>query len=365
MPGLTTSIRSLRCRSRGERPHQQQHATQCSSRLASSDQLMAQGSGLVIPRLDSVPAVHRLVANDRMAVMLARALLELDFAVPADWKRAECDPTSFVRLTLERWIHTHGGSAIRHRFLLSAGISNNLSDWAERDESESKQLFLIVEPSEATCGCVSFGPTLKFLESIHPRLPATFFHLFVGAVNRWTRVYEYRDAEERAETLGEWAAQEPDADQYEFPDVEGSIPPCMRQPSLDQSELAFLKDKISDPLASDLLNAVLALDHLSTQAARPELDDSIREQLSDCNPPLPCLVAVFADGDAVSASFDEEAQGMMEAEPEPNIIIPFDPTDTTSVQRTFHTFGVACQTIAAASRVIDLMPGNDQWIISR
>jgi len=56
---------------------------------------------------------------------------------------------------------------------------------------------------------------------------------------------------------------------------------------------------------------------------------------------------------------------MMEAEPEPNVFIPFDPTNTTSVQRTFHTFGVACQTIAAASRLIDLMPGNDQWIISR
>jgi hypothetical protein len=38
---------------------------------------------------------------------------------------------------------------------------------------------------------------------------------------------------------------------------------------------------------------------------------------------------------------------------------------TESVLSTFHIFGVACQTIAAASRVIDLMPGNDQWIISR
>jgi hypothetical protein len=56
---------------------------------------------------------------------------------------------------------------------------------------------------------------------------------------------------------------------------------------------------------------------------------------------------------------------MMEVVPEPNIIIPFDPADMASVQHTFHTFGVACQTIAAASRIIDLMPGNDQWIISR
>jgi hypothetical protein len=295
--------------------------------------------------------------------MLAKALVELDIAAPGDWTRAERDPTSFVRLTLERWIKLHGGSAIRHRFLLSAGLSASVSGWAERDESKSNQLFLIVEPSEATCGCAAFGPTLTLLGSIHPRLPATFFHLFVGAVNRWLRVYDYRDAEERAETLGEWAAQDPDADQYEFPDVEGSIPPCMRQTSLKQGELALLKDNIRDPIAKKLVNAVLALDQLSIQAERPELDDNIREELSDCNPPLPCLMAVFADGDAVSASFDEEAQGMMEVEPEPNLIIPFNPMDTASVQRTFQTFGVVCQTIAQASHVIDLLPGNDKWII--
>jgi hypothetical protein len=74
---------------------------------------------------------------------------------------------------------------------------------------------------------------------------------------------------------------------------------------------------------------------------------------------------VFGEADAIAACFNEEAEGMTEVTPEPNIIIPFDPTDTESVQRTFHMFGVACQTIAAASRVIDLMPGNDQWIISR
>jgi hypothetical protein len=297
--------------------------------------------------------------------MLAKALLELNIAVPGDWNKAERDPTSFIRITLDRWIHAHGGTAIRHRFLLSTVITNSPSDWAERDETRPNQLFLIVEPSEATCGCATFGPTLALLESIHPQLPATFFHLFVGALNAWTRVYDYRDAEERAETLREWAAQEPDADQYELPDVAGSIPPCMGQAVLNESEIANLMDKINNPLARKLVNAVLALNHLSAQAERLDLDDDIGQQLSDCNPPLPCLLATFAEGDAIAGCFDEDAQGMMEVEPEPNIIIPFDPTDAESVQRTFHMFGVACQTIAAASRLIDLMPGNDQWIISR
>ena len=365
MPGTNTGGRSLRSRSQCDRPHLHPHAPRRPTRLASSRQLMAQGGGLLIPRLDAIPMVHRLVADDRLAVMLAKSLLDLDIAVPGDWKRAERDPTSFIRVTLERWIHAHDGPAIRHRFLLSAVISNSPSDWAERDESRPNQLFLIVEPSEATCGCATFGPTLQLLESVHPQLPATFFHLFVGALNRWIRVYDHRDAEERAETLREWAAQEPDADQYELPDVAGSIPPCMREAALNERELAQLKDKINDPLATKLVDAVTGLDRVSRQAERPELDDDIGQQLSDCNPALPCLLAIFAESDAISAAFDEDAQGMMEVEPEPNIIIPFDLTDTTNVQRTFRMFGVACQTIAAASRVIDLMPGNDQWIISR
>jgi len=152
---------------------------------------MAPGSGLLMPRLDAVPLVHRLIADDRLAVMLAKALLELDIAVPGDWKKGEHDPTSFIRITLERWIRMHGGPAIRHRFLLSAEISNTPSDWAEPDQGRPNQLFLIVEPSEATCGCVNFGPSLQLLESVHPQLPATFFHLFVGALNGWLRVYDF------------------------------------------------------------------------------------------------------------------------------------------------------------------------------
>jgi len=363
MPTTANHSRIIRRRSRRQRSHLQPHATRRPTRLASSSQLMAQGAGLLLPRLTGVPLIHRVVADDRLAVMLAKSLVELDIAVPGDWKRAECDPTSFIRITLERCIKAHGGSAIRRRFMLVAAVSDTPCEWTERDESKPSQLFLTVEPSEASCGCVTFGPTLELLEKVHPQLPTTFFNLFVGTLNRWIRTYDFRDAEERAETLREWAAQEPDADQYEIPDVQGSIPESMRQVPLDEHELAQLKDKISDPLATKLVEAALALDRVSAQAKRPEIGDDIGEQLSDCNPPLPCLLALFAEGDGVEACFTEEADGMLEVTPEPNLVIPFDPTDTGSVRNSFHVFGVACETIAAASKVIDLMPGNDKWVI--
>ena len=363
MPTPAKHGRIVRCRNRRQRSRLQSHATRRATRLPASGQLMAQGAGLLIPRLAGIPLIHRVVADDRLAVMLAKAVVELNIAVPRDWKRAEGDPTSFTRLTLERWIKTHGGQAIRRRFLLVATISDTPCEWTERDESKPNQLFLIVEPSEASCGCVTFGPTLQLLEKVHPRLPVTFYNLFVGALNCWIRTYDFRDAEERAETLREWASQEPDADQYEIPDVQGSIPACMRQAALDQVELARLNNKINDRLATKLVEAALALDHVSAQAKRPELGDDIGQQLSDCNPPLPCLLALFAEGDPVAAAFDEEAQGMLEVTPGPNLIIPFDPANTESVRDAFQVFGVACETIAAASRLIDLMPGNDKWVI--
>jgi hypothetical protein len=363
MPTPAKHSRIIRIRGRRQRAHLQSHTTRRSTQLATSGQSMAQGVGLLLPRLTAVPVIHRVVADDRLAVMLAKALVELDIAVPGDWKRAEGDPTSFTRLTLERWIKAQGGSAIRRRFLLVAAISDTPCEWAERDESKPNQLFLTVEPSQASCGCVTFGPTLQLLENIHPQLPATFFHLFVGALNAWIRIYDHRDAEDRAETLREGAALEPDADQYEIPDVQGSIPACMRQTALVEGELTRLRDKINDPLAAKLVEAVINLDRVSAQAKRPEIDDDVGQQLSDCNPPLPCLLAIFAEADSVAACFDEEAQGMLEVTPEPNLIIPFDPTQTESVRSAFHVLGVACETVAAASRVIDLMPGNDRRVI--
>jgi len=356
---------SIRRRGRDERPHPQWHATRRPTRLASSGQLMAPGAGLLLPRLDAVPLVQRFVADDRLAVMLAKSLLELDIAHPADWKRADCDPTSFIRMALERCITAHAGSAIRRRFILAASVSSTPSEWADHHEIKANQLFLVVEPPEATCGCVTFAPTLELLEGVHPQLPATFFELFIGALNRWIRVYDYRDAQDRAEILREWAAQEPDADGYEIPDVEGSIPAYMRLLSLSKGELAGLKENLQDQLAFDLVEAALALDGASAQAQRPEIDDETRQGLSDCNPPLPCLLALFAEADAVETCFEDEAQGMLEVTPEPNLIIPFEPGVTESVRAAFQVFGVACETLAAASRLVDLMPDNDKWVIGR
>jgi hypothetical protein len=76
------------------------------------------------------------------------------------------------------------------------------------------------------------------------------------------------------------------------------------------------------------------------------------------------LLAAFSPGDAVVGCFDDEAQTAMETTPQPNLIIPIRLTDPGSVRQGFRTLGVACETLAAASRMIDLMPGNDDGVIA-
>jgi hypothetical protein len=92
------------------------------------------------------------------------------------------------------------------------------------------------------------------------------------------------------------------------------------------------------------------------------MTEEIREELSDCNPPLPCLLAVSSEHDAVEACFDEEAQNALEMEPQPNLIIPVNVKDSASVRSAFRALRGFCQTVAAASKLMDLLPGNDTFV---
>jgi hypothetical protein len=81
--------------------------------------------------------------------------------------------------------------------------------------------------------------------------------------------------------------------------------------------------------------------------------------------PLPCLLAAFSQGDAIVGCFDDEGQTAMEVTPQPNLIIPLRLSEPVSIGKAFRTLGIACETLAAASRLIDLMPGNDDGVIAR
>jgi len=126
-----------------------------------------------------------------------------------------------------------------------------------------------------------------------------------------------------------------------------------------------LRKTTTSETARALLDGLLELCRVSERAKRPKFTDDMGEQLMDSNPPLPCLLAAFSQSDAVVGCFDDDSQTAMEVIPQPNLIIPLKASEPVSVRKAFRTLGIACETLAAASRLIDLMPGNDDGVINR
>ena len=337
-------------------------STSTPRRILTAHQLMAPECGVVLPRLDEIPAEYRFLADDQETIALAEILVESDIGVVEDWEKSRRDPTSYVSLTLQRWIRDHGGASIRRRFDLDLTLSDRLVDYSEERGPEGT-IYLIVDPDAAAF--VLLNPAVELLGTVHPRLPATFFRHFVGSLNRWVRVYDYHDAEERVDMLREWYEDEENAEHYEVPDIEGCTPQGLQEPSLSLRGLKDLNQRMRNKEVRVLISSLLELGSISRQAKRPEFTEDMGEQLMDSNPPLPCLLAAFSSGDAVLGCFDDEAETAMETTPQPNLIIPLKLSDSTSVRQGFRTLGVVCDTLAAASRLIDLMPGNEEGVITR
>jgi hypothetical protein len=96
---------------------------------------------------------------------------------------------------------------------------------------------------------------------------------------------------------------------------------------------------------------------VSDKVKLPEIPEPGRELFCDCNPPVPVLLASYQLGDAIEACFDDERQSMLELTPEPWPLIPLNGTDRESTRKAFACLGGVLDTLVAARRVLNLVPG--------
>ncbi len=318
----------------------------------SSSLILGHSNTVTLPRLTGIPEVHRSYGGERLAAQLASHLLNVDLADSTDWTNANRDPVEFVRLSLERFTTVHGGPEMQKYFDLSVTLSTTVLDCYAEEEQPSTEVFLIVEPCSAAY--VILNPTLTLLDSIHERLPATFLELFQTALYRWVRVYDYRDAEDRVSTLQDWATE--DDENIVVPDIASAIPQSARRKPLSNAALHRLA--IKEPMVREIVGTARLLKKVSEKAKRPVLDEHVCEAMMDTNPPVPAMLMVFEPHDAIECMFDEECQTMNELTPEPNVVFPLRADNAKSIQSAFAGFAVLCQTLALASTLVSLMPGN-------
>jgi hypothetical protein len=136
----------------------------------------------------------------------------------------------------------------------------------------------------------------------------------------------------------------------------------MKQKPLSLRNLCRIGKQARGETIKALIAGALALGRTSALVRRPEFTDDLREQLMDANSPLPAALVVFAENDSVEAHFEDESQSWGEAQSEPNLILPLSAFDPGSIRSAFHTLAAVCRTLAVASRLIDLMPGNEKWV---
>src|SRR5258708_4930471 len=162
-----------------------------STRMATAEHLMPKGSGLTIPRLDGVPREHQLWQSEQAAARTAAAFLRAGLASEEDWYRAQGNPFDFVKLTLNRWLAAHWATEIQEEFRLHLTLSTSLDRYfTDQEPTATSELYLTIEPESA--GYVVLGPTLRMLETIHPRLSGTSAHTPLGALDSSARACHWR-----------------------------------------------------------------------------------------------------------------------------------------------------------------------------
>jgi hypothetical protein len=357
MSGLAACIRHNRPRTRPIVASKAKCRTDLGSARVAPACLMAPGPGLTFPRLNGIPVNHRLWCGEQAAARAAAAFLRAGIAAPEDWDIAQRNPIDFLKCSLDRWVGAHGAAEIAEELRLNLSLST-LDQHSSGDQQLGAEpdLYLIVEPDIA--GYVVLGPTLRLLEKVHPQLPVTFAHLFLGALNRWVRVYDWRDAIERVDRLGEWYEMDTQeaAEAVDLPNIEREIPRCMKRKPMSAALLHRLRQSTNNPTAKVLIESVLALEAASAHhVPGPALDADTGEKFIDCGEPLPTLLVVFEKHDAIEGQFDEESEGMLELTPEPNLVMCLGTPDAASVQRGFDSLATCCQTLRLAVRLMKLI----------
>jgi hypothetical protein len=157
-------------------------------------------------------------------------------------------------------------------------------------------------------------------------------------------------AERKAQCEREGVPYEP------IPLEEPKLPSCIQteQPRLAQPPASLARS----PKAKQLIEAVEKLRIVAQRATCPVLDDQDREDLfPDTDPALPLIALAFGEHDTIGEflNLELETAGQVELEPWP--VLKMNGTDPRSIRETFGFARVALDTLAAASRVLALVPG--------
>ena len=320
---------------------------------------LAPAFSLALPVLQGAPAVYSHEFRAELLYELCGALVREGLAGPEIWRNSEESAVLFAQRAIMQSVGETCWS------LLQRNVEYHLtiSDVADQDGEEkllgNGRLAVTIECGGS--GFLKLGPAIEALESESQGLGAAFYWTLTYALYRVMRVYNHDDAFQYEERMKEYAEDDPEnPKQYEFPEVENSLPECIRLTLKN----AYSRSQDARRLLSAYgrgryrhwIERLRKIDRLS-RLHLPN-DACFREEGGYDTIPLPSLLIAFKEHDAIVACFDEESQYMLEGTSEPALGIVFSPQKADEVRKAIRT---VTRFIAFNHEVFELAEELVEW----
>lgn len=298
---------------------------------------LAPAFAVALPSLNGQPVNYSHEVNGEMLFELCSVLVRMGLGMPRLWSESDEDPLVFARRSI---VNRIGAETIE---LLERNIEYHLevTDVVGEDNAglSSGQLAVTIECSG--CGYLKLGPALRALEAEEEGLGAAFYWTLLRSLYRVMRIYDHSDAQAYEENLIEYAQEDDPSnrDQYEFPEVDKALPECIRRSlkhesehwRLDYRRLLWRHRNGRYRNWIRHVETIAKLARVKTRSFEPSDYDGYYD-----GPPLPALLIVFEEHDAVAACFDEESQHMLEGSAEPAFCALFTLDDAKQCSAAMH-----------------------------
>jgi hypothetical protein len=326
---------------------------------ASGITTLAPAFAQALPSLASVPGEYNHEINAELLYKLGAVLAELGFGSPEIWKKCDGNPIVFAQHSIMSAIGPERGDLLQRNVDYHLEVSDVVDPDGYGSAIGNGSLAVTVECGSA--GHLKIGPVLEALEQQAAGLGAAFYWTLVHTLYRMMRIYDLDDAMQYEERLIESANEgdEESRDQYEFPEVEKAIPECIRKTLKDKWQFEgcrmLLRAHKSGPYRSwiDRLRNLERLSRLRHSHTREYLEERYYD-----GPPLPSLLLVFKQGDAITFCFDEEGQYMLEGSAEPALCVVFSPDNPDQVK---HALGVVERFLRFNTEFFELVEELGNW----
>ena len=286
--------------------------------------LLGRGPGDTLPELGSLPSTYQIGTNSELLYRLCVALVERHLVDENLWHEAGKIPVVFARNAILRMIDQEAGEAFKDNLQYECIVSDTLSSGAYSgaavDEGKLVAMFDLT-----TADYLVIGAAIRALDEQEPLLGGAFYLLLTGTLRRHLRLYDHVAASWYNERLLEMMEEDDpeNHDSYEFPKVEECIPPSVKAIAgwNDGRLRSLLRRHLNGPHGA-WIEKLLLIERLTRLSCKV---DRFEGEYDDA--PVPSVLIVFRENDAVSACWDAESAHFNEANNEPSFTVCFRPDD--------------------------------------